>query len=395
MKRRDFIKTSIASAAVLSTPLQAEALHSKPVVKRYEEIGKTGLKMSDISYGCGRLPSSSMILRAIDRGINYFDTAPDYGSSEEYIGNAMNKVHREKIILATKFCKANPYPGHLPLGSKKDDYITALEGSLKRLKTDYVDFCFVHAIGEKHKDFEEEKKRLLDEELLSAVESLKKAGKMRFLAVSSHGPNNMETLLLAAIKSGHYSMIMPSFNFMKFPKMPDILKEAKKKGVGVIAMKTLAGAKDMKLDVGEGEFEPAAFKWVLKHGEVNGLVITIKKIEEFDLFLSASGEQLTAKDQHIMDRYANLYGKEYCRTGCNQCESACPEGIEIASVLRNQMYFKNYGMEKRAMQAYASLNKKAEPCATCTNTLCIGACPYNVEVRDMLVKAHDELSFNA
>jgi hypothetical protein len=112
MKRRDFLKASfIATAAIAGTPLIAESKSETPKVKKYQEIGKTGLKMSDISFGTGGLPSSSMVLRAIDRGINYFDTAPDYGPSEKYIGQAMKKIRRDKIIIASKFCSPYSYQG--------------------------------------------------------------------------------------------------------------------------------------------------------------------------------------------------------------------------------------------------------------------------------------------
>jgi predicted aldo/keto reductase-like oxidoreductase len=394
MKRRDFLKASVlATAALTSTPLTAQAKTEKPKVKRYQEIGKTGLRMSDISYGTGRLPSASMILRAIDRGINYFDTAPDYGSSEKYIGQAMKSIQRDKVIIASKFCTSFPYPSHLTLDSKKKDYIDAVEGSLSRMKTDYLDICFVHAIGEQNKDREEEEKRLFSNEMLESFEELKKAGKVRFLAVSSHGPNNMEDLLLRAVKSGNYDLIMPSFNFMKFPQVPDILKEAKKRGVGVVAMKTLAGAKDSGVSSKDKPFEPAAFKWVLSHPEVNGLVISIKSVSDLDLYLTASGEKFTAGDQRILNRYAQQFGREYCRTGCNECESACPESVAIATTLRYNMYFKDYGNEKNALESYARLDEKAENCASCQARACTSACPYGLPVNTMLSDAHENLSF--
>jgi aryl-alcohol dehydrogenase-like predicted oxidoreductase len=139
------------------------------VVKSYRNIGKTGLKMSDISFGAGKLSAASMVLRAVDSGINYFDTAPDYGQSEKTLGEAMGRLKRDKVIITSKFCNPMPYPGHLPLGTKKKDYIASVEGSLSRMKTDYLDFIFVHAIGEMNKDFETEKKRLLDNEMLEAL----------------------------------------------------------------------------------------------------------------------------------------------------------------------------------------------------------------------------------
>ncbi len=394
MKRRDFLKTSVlATTALVSTPLAADAKKEKLKVKAYRDLGKTGLKVSDVSLGTGRLASPSIVLRAIDRGINYLDTAPDYGSAEKYIGDAMNKIQREKLIIATKFCTPFSYPSHLQLGKKKKDFIESVNGSLSRMKTDYVDFCFVHAIGESSMSLENEKKRLLDEEMLSAVDELKKAGKMRFLGVSSHGPNNMEDLLLTAIKSGHYDLIMPAFNFIKFPRVPDMLKEAKKRGVAVVAMKTLAGAKDMDLDSKGESFEPAAFKWALSHPEVSCVVASVKSVTDFDLFLKASGGKFSARDRRMLDKYETRFAREYCRTGCNECESSCSEGVAIASTLRYQMYFRDYGMEKKALKQYVKLENKAKKCAECDGVSCTGACPFGLPVSALLRDAHDTLSF--
>ena len=115
MKRREFLKAAaFTAAAVTVPPRKGEAVSNTPSVKSYREIGKTGLKMSDISFGAGKLSAASMVLRAIDSGINYFDTAPDYGQSEKTIGEAMAKIKRDKVIITSKLCTPQPYPGHLP-----------------------------------------------------------------------------------------------------------------------------------------------------------------------------------------------------------------------------------------------------------------------------------------
>lgn len=414
MKRRDFLKSSalMSSVAVLGMPHKSSAATEKAIIKSYGEIGKTGLKMSDISFGCGKLSSASMIARAMDRGINYFDTSPDYGDSEEVLGKAVRKLgKRDKMIIASKFCDKELYPGHLPLGSRKEDFIKAVEGSLSRLNTDYLDICFVHALGEgtslmsvitkrisglkaSEKNKQQEKKRLLNENLFSAVETLKKAGKIRFLGATSHGPHFMEELMTTAVTSGHYDLIMFAFNFMKFPKIPNVILEAKKRKVGVIAMKTLAGAKEMDLPHKGEIFEHAAFKWTLKHRGVSGLIVTIKSTEHLDLYVKASGKAFTSSDQAVLNQYEKLYTAKYCRTGCGECLDKCPSNIDIASVLRYQMYFQDYGIEKRALEGYASLKPKADTCKSCTVVSCEKACPYGLPVSSMLQNAHEQLSFN-
>lgn len=399
MKRREFLSTSVAipTAALAGTPAIAEARREKAQVKTYTQVGRTEMRVSDISCGGGRLPSASLVLRAIDQGINYFDTAPDYGRSEEYIGEALARFKpRDKVYIASKFCNHVPYKAgisHLQEPSDKQAYKTAVEGSLRRLQTDYLDVAFVHAIGELN-DYEREHARLFDPDMLEAAAELKQAGKIRYLAVSSHGPHNMERLLTEAVQSGHFDLIMPAFNFMKFPKVPDLLKEAQARGVGVIAMKTLAGARETDIErPADTPFEHAAFKWVLAHNEVAGLVVTMKSARDIDFYLQASGEALTAADMEVLDRYAALHGRDYCRTGCGDCETACPQGVPIASILRYQMYFDNYGDEKQAMRSYSGLPRNVTACADCTDQVCNSACPYGLPVAFKLQAAHEALSF--
>jgi predicted aldo/keto reductase-like oxidoreductase len=398
VKRREFIKSSVAltTAATLGGMSATAAAAEKPRVQRYNPLGKTDLRISDISFGAGRLPSASMMLRAIDQGINYFDTAPDYGNSEEYIGEALKKFkQRDKVYIASKFCDDLPYEAgvsHLRAGSSKAAYIKSVESSLKRLNTDYLDVVFVHAMGELS-DYQGEHKRLFDPNMLEAAAELKQAGKARYLAVSSHGPHNMERLLTEAVDSGHFDIIMPAFNFMKFPKVPQVLKRARAKGVGVIAMKTLAGARDTKLDPKGAVFEHAAFRFVLQHAEVAGLVVTMKRTRDINLYLQASGGQFSALDQAALDRYAAQYGSDYCRTGCGDCESRCPAGVPIASILRYQMYFDSYAEEKRAMQAYAGLPLNANACQDCDAAYCNAGCPYELPVASKLRAAHNSLRF--
>ncbi|MBF0142591.1 MAG: aldo/keto reductase [Magnetococcales bacterium] len=396
MKRREFIQASatVAAAVTLGSPLVGESQPraEKARVQKYRPLGRTGIEMSDISFGGGKLPSASMVLRAVDRGINYFDTAPDYGPSEDLIGKALKSLDRQKVVIASKFCRTEPYPAHLPLGSKREDYIAAVEGSLKRLGTDYLDVVFVHAIGEKE-DLEAEKRRLLDPNMLEAYAALKKAGKVKHLAVSSHGAFNLEKLMVEAVDSGHYDLVMMAFNFMKFPTLPAIIKQAAAKGVGVVAMKTLAGARESGVTEKTGPFEQAAFRWVLQHPEVSGLVVTFQTVDQLDQFLPASGSPFTQADRKELDRYAALHGTAYCRTGCGDCVSHCSEGVEIANILRYQMYFENYGDEKQAMVAYARLGHDASSCLDCADSACDRGCAYGLPVGEKLRAAHRTLSF--
>ncbi len=394
MKRRDFLLSTGAGAMAGLGAIGGarEALADPPKIKKYGTLGRTGLKISDISFGCGASPTPSLLARAADMGINYFDTAPDYGGSELNLGRFIKqRGKRGDLIVATKFCQQGSYPGHLDKSAGKADYVKMVEQSLRRLNTDYIDVIFVHAMGEEGVAYED---RLFDEDMLGAYEQLKKGGKVRFLAVSSHGPVRMEELMMKAVKSGHYDIIMPAHNFMKFPNVPAVVAEAGKRNIGVIAMKTMAGAKDIDLEPAKGEpFAHAAFGYVLRSPHVAGLIITIKNARMLNHYVAASGKPFTQSSMKTLDRYAAMYTKEYCRTGCGECVGACPEKVSVATTLRYSMYFSDYGEEKRAMEAYARLSPNAKKCMTCQDAKCEAACPYELPVASLMRNAHDNLAF--
>jgi uncharacterized protein len=396
MKRREFLRTStLATTALAGAPFATAAKEEEPKIKAYRDLGKTDLKMSDIGIGVGNVPSSSMIRRALDRGINYIDAGPGYGAGEDFVGEIMGKLQRDKLIITSKFSIHNGGGRPVHVGAKKEDYIQAIEGSLSRMKTDYIDICQVNGIGQESEKIEDEEKRLLDEEMLKAFDELKKAGKARFLGVTSHGPNNTEALLLKSIQCGHFDMMMLSLNFMQDSQWQKVLREAANKGMGVVAMKTLSGAKRTDVDARGEAYEPAALKWVLNKPEVSGLVIRTKDIATLDLYLSASGQKITAADMKILNRYSEQFANKYCRTGCNACQSACPKAVSIATIMRYQMYFKDYGLEKDAMEYYAGLGKTAKECTACDIRSCANACPYGLPVYALLREAHDNLTFMA
>jgi predicted aldo/keto reductase-like oxidoreductase len=398
MKRREFLKSSalLSGAALLGTIPKGSAAKDKEIIQRYTELGKTGIKMSDISFGCGKLSSPALVARALDRGINYYDTAPDYGNSEKVLGNAIKKINkRDKMYIASKFCSQGEYPGHLPTGTQKKVYIEAIEASLKNLQTDYLDVCFVHAIGEGSGEADYvslEKKRLFDENMLSAAETLKKDGKIRSLAVSSHGPNSMDKLLLEAIQSGYFDVIQPAISFMYNQHLTGVLDEAKRKRVGVIAMKTLAGGKHIDIKPGDAPFEQAAFKWVLQNKAINGLIVTINNNEQLNNYVTASNAHFTPEDQKTLDIYMTKYASDHCRTGCGDCQSSCSKNVSIAAIMRFNMYYQDYGMEKRAMDGYKSVDNKADSCNECAHKSCEKACPFGLPVASILKEAHSLLT---
>jgi len=361
-------------------PLEAWA---GATVQSYRPLGRTGWKMSDISFGAGGIRDPEVVRVALDRGINYIDTSPDYSDSqsEKAVGEAV-KGRRDKVFIASKFCTPD---GHLPADSSVGDIIEAVEGSLGRLQTDYVDLLHVHACN----DLE----RLMAPSFHEAFERLKEQGKARFMGVSSHTPD-LEKVMRKAVESDRFDVIMVAYNHHDWPDLGAIIDAAAAKNMGVVAMKTLKGAyhtvlEDFTPDE-RNSFAQAAFKWVSDNPHVSGLVVTITKVSQLDEYLYASGKKAAPEDLVLLDKYDRLVTGDYCRPGCGECLDACPVGMPIDDVLRYTMYFDNYGAEREAIVQYgraiARLGHGAEVCVGCSAP-CQLSCPYGIPIRDKLVRA--------
>ena len=351
-------------------------------VASYRPLGKTGFSMSDISFGCSGLSDPGVARRAVEKGVTYFDTSPDYShaDSERALGEGIRGTPREKLFLVSKFCTPS---GHLPNRTPVKEVIAAVEGSLQRLGTDYLDLAHIHAVNDLD--------RLMAPNIHEAFDRLKQQGKLRYLGVSSHTPN-LEEVMSHAVDSGRFDVIMVAYNFRNWPDLTEIFARAKRNGVGVVAMKTLKGAAHTQLsDFTPSEresFSQAAFKWVLSNPDVSGLVVSMNRYEQVDEYLHASGRTLNEQDLAVLETYDRLVASSYCRPGCGDCLGACPYEVPVNDVLRYDMYARNYGREKDAMVKYAGVpvERRADRCVGCAAP-CEARCEWGIPIRTRLLAA--------
>ncbi|MFH2001199.1 MAG: aldo/keto reductase, partial [Planctomycetota bacterium] len=339
-----------------------------PSIQKYNILGSTGLKVSDISLGMAR--EDSVFQYALDRGINFFDTAESYyqGRHEYDVGRALKPV-RDKVIVTTKHYYSDP--ARITRGK----VIKRFDDSLKRLGFDYVDIAMWHEVSNPA--------LFQCEELLGAYEELKKAGKLRFLGFSTH---NAETICPPAFEAGVFSAMMVIYNSVQYPERSENIKKAKELGIGVIAMKTMMGQdQDNLVELADDRhtYSQAAIKWALTDECVPNVVISMRTYEHIDEYLKASGGKLTQEDKAILKKYVKAVDNRYCRIGCRSCLAACPNQVAIHDIMRFGMYYENYGEKKRAMLDYARMNEKhrATPCVTCDGK-CMGACPHNLAIQE-------------
>ena len=386
----DWIQTTIRPLFVDVPPKHAPRYQSEWAgarVQSYRRLGRTEARVSDISLGSGSSTGGrqgwEVAREAIDRGINYFDTAPDYSGSgsERALGKAMQGV-RDRMFLATKFCRPT---GHLPVGSSVEEYIEAVHGSLRRLQTDYVDLIHIHSCNSVE--------RLMDENVHEAFDRLRDQGKARFLGVSTHTPR-LEEVANAALDSSRFDVLMLAYHHGSWPGLEAVIDRAAREDVGVVAMKTLRGGKHQGLLWSRDErdsFTQASFKWVLSNPSVSCLVISLWQTQQLDEFLTASGASLRSEDLAVLERYAELIAGKHCRPHCGVCLSSCPEGSPIDDVLRHRMYFRDFGAEKEAMRLYAGLERNASRCSACSAP-CLGSCPDGVDIAGQMRDAHELLT---
>jgi uncharacterized protein len=401
--RRDFIKSGALAGlgvgiAALAGTTEA-AIPTSPRIRGYAELGRTGMKISDISFGTGGLSpgQEDLVLHALDLGINYFDTADSYrgGDSEITLGKAL-RGRRDKVFVTSK-----TFGG---AGAKRAEIMQALEDSLRRLQTDHVDVYFNHAV--------DEIARLKNPEWYEFVDAARKQGKIRFAGMSGHA-GHLTDCLDYAIDTGKFEVILCAYNFGQDPRfyqrlsggldfvarqpdLPRVIGKARAHGVGVVVMKTLMGARlnDMRPYERDGAtFSQAAFRWVLSNRNVDALIVSMTSRELINEYLGASGSRVVhEEDLPLLDRYARANGGSYCRHACGACEGSCPAGVAISDVMRTRMYAVDYGDLRMARDAYASIAANARACLSCTAKPCASACPHGLKIDTLTAPTHQLLS---
>jgi len=231
MDRRDFLKRGSAAAGLVKalSPLAkaGEAAPHGPVPKR--RLGKTGAELSLIALGgivVTDTPQSfanNIVAEAFDRGINYFDVAPEYGNAQERLGPAL-EPYRQRVFLA---CKT--------LLREKEGSAKELEDSLRKLRTDHLDLYQFHAVTKQ----EEVEKIFGPSGAMETFQAARQAGKVRFLGFSAHSVENA----LAMLDHYNFDTILFPINFVLFSQAnfgPQVLARAREKGMGILALKAMA-----------------------------------------------------------------------------------------------------------------------------------------------------------
>ncbi len=380
--RRSFLRTSLGTVAAVSIPFSSSLMSQskekkKPITRT---LGRTGLQIPVVSFGVMRADTGGLVRAAYEGGITHFDTAHSYqqGKNEVMLGEVLSQYPRSSYILGTKIQpeERNRDKGTLGPASTKEAFLKRFDVSLQRLKTDYVDILYLHAVSTRDE--------MLHPEMLGALEEAKKSGKARFVGVSTH--RNVEEIIAVAVKSGFYDVVLASMNFQhQNPKeLRAATTAAAKAGIGIIAMKTMAGAFYDKERTKPINCK-AALKWVLEDPNVTTSIPGISTFEQLQENMSVNYDIVLTEEERASLIPDTQSKGMYC-DGCEQCINQCKHRIQvIPETMRAYMYAYGYGSTLQARDVLDEIQTHLQPCTNCKECTvqCIKGLPVAERLHDI------------
>ena len=378
MKRRNFLRSGLAGAAGLAV-LDKTALAAKPGGRDdiiYRTLGKTGLKIPVVSFGVMRADNSGLVKAAYDGGIKMFDTAHGYqnGRNEEMLGNFFTTIPRDSFIVATKVGPAgvDRQAGLPTRDTTAEDFLSKFEISLTRLRLSYVDILYMHGV--------DSVQVLRHKEIVDAMLDLKKKGKVRFIGVSTH--KNEPVIMKAMAEDGIWDVVLTSYNFAQTyrDEMDVAMQAAAEAGIGIVAMKTMAGGFHDKERTKPVNTQ-AALKWVLSNPNVHTTIPGITAFEHLtsDLEVMTDITLSPAEKDELLAAEANQ--GLYCNA-CSNCVSGCRNGLPIPEIMRAYMYAYGYGSLPMASELLSQTPVEHDPCTGCD--VCTAECVKGFDLRNKI-----------
>jgi len=347
-------------------------------------LGKTELMVSIIGFGGIKLPAVErktayeVLNRALDLGINFFDTARGYGDSEEKIGWAIGE-RRDEFYVSTKSAALTA-----------EEMERDIKTSLERLQTDHIDLYMCHNL----RHSESYDKAMGPGGAMEALKKAKLEGIIGHIGFSCH---RFHETMERGIKSGEFEALMVAYNILNDELVDEtILPLAKERDVGVIAMKPLAGGAlaqpppELKVSSKIPVTAEQALRFVLANPAVDVAIPGMTNLRELEenARVGEKFQVMTEAEKLELIKAAEELGKDFCRN-CGYC-LPCPEEVRIPVILRHLGYYKRYGLVEWAKGRYRMVEVKADACLECGQ--CQEKCPYSLNIPEMLKEAHMLLS---
>jgi aryl-alcohol dehydrogenase-like predicted oxidoreductase len=309
LTRRDFSRLVVGSSATVNGGVAAESMPKRA-------LGKIGFQASILGLGAQRIADrgpmpqgevNRIIAELIDSGVNYIDTARGYGASEELLGPAL-RSKRDKVFLVSKTRSAT-----------REGALADVRESLKLLQTDHLDCVHIHNIARDDR-FPNLDEALSSKGVLGGLMEAKKQGMIRHIGCTAHlrAPR-----VLPVFETGEIELFMASLNFVErhiYKFEEKVLPEAKRRGIGVIAMKVLGGPLNGQTmpRLADQESYQATLRYVWGLPAVAVAIIGMRSLEEvrqgvtaarnYRPFSTAESAQLSEKGRILARQWGELRG---------------------------------------------------------------------------------------
>jgi predicted aldo/keto reductase-like oxidoreductase len=362
---------------------------------RYRTLGKTGLDVSAVGFGAIKLPDVSeeqacaALHRALDLGINFVDTARNYGDSEHKIGLVL-KERRDECIVATKTAARDAD------GARRD-----LETSLRDLQTDRLDLWQLHNVMDR--GLWERVTR--PDGALAAARRAKVEGLVDHIGISIH---RSLYVMHESIQSGEFGTILLLHNPLDEEGVAAnaIFELAHTHGMGTIVMKALSGGalalplddaeRDEKYRASGGQwFDPivrGSLRYVLSHPAVDVVIPGMRSVREVEENVPVGDlpPMTEAERDELLQSIGRLKGTykyEQDCLRCGYCLSVCPQEIQIPRVFHAVYAHRHYPEKTRyiGLEIYRSLEVSPEECIECE--ACMEECPAGIPIPERLKEA--------
>jgi len=347
----------------------------------YRTLGSTGLRVSALGFGCIRFAQcreenvAAALRRALELGINFFDTARAYGTSEEMIGRAIGS-RREEHVLATK--------SH---GRTAETLQNDLETSLRNLRTDHVDILLLHTVS----DRETYEQVLGPGGGYEAALRAKEQGKVRHIGVSIH--RDLPTMR-RAIESGAFEVLMPAYTVMDPEGSGALLPLAIQHHMGTAIMKPLSGGQLVSppgpggLPLRPDPVVAGTLRWVGWDPNVTTVIPGMVSAQQVEDNVAAI-EKGRLSDDERMELIALLgtlrksyrYGQTCLR--CGYCQP-CPHGINVPAIFQAENMAREYpdNLKHMGKELYEAQERTAKDCEECRK--CLEHCPAGIDIPERL-----------
>ena len=334
-------------------------------------LGQTGISTPQNAFGALPIQRISedaavkLLRRAYEGGMTFFDTARAYSDSEEKIGVAFGPGSlpngdsiRNHVTIATKTAAKTP-----------EVFWKDLETSLKNLRTDHIDIYQFHMVDQCWRPGD-------GSGMYECMLEAKAQGKIRHISVTAHKIK----VAMECVESGLYETMQFPFSYLSSEQELELVELCKKKNVGFIAMKGLAGGLITRADAAMAftqQFDNVVPIWGVQRES---------ELDDWLSYFNGVSAEMTDELKDFIESEKKALSGEFCR-GCGYC-LPCPAGIKINNCARMSLMIRRAPSDAWLTPEWQENMKHIENCIECRQ--CVSRCPYSLDTPELLKRNYED-----